>query len=257
MIRARKMTPIVFWASWRPWPRAIAEAETVCASRNPRVTRWALRRRKIHMIASITRKASAKPTSGESTIGISTLSMTVLQWTVVPAARAAPTRPPMREWEDDEGKPKYQVRRFHAIAPKSAARMTIRPSRPLGGDDHLGDGLGDLLAQEGADEVHHRGQDQRHARGEGTRRHRRGDRVGRVVEAVGVVEGQRHDHDRDDDREVHCRPAQDSLTVICSMMLATFSKASMAPSSEVTMSLSLSTSIALKSPLKSFARVRR
>src|SRR5688500_13391994 len=33
---ARKMTPIVFWASWRPWPRAIAAAEPVCASRKPR-----------------------------------------------------------------------------------------------------------------------------------------------------------------------------------------------------------------------------
>jgi hypothetical protein len=45
--------------------------------------------------------------------------------------------------------------------------------------------------------------------------------------------------------------AQDSLTAICSMMLATFSKASIADSSEVTTSLSLRTSMALKSPLNS------
>ncbi len=35
--RARKITPIVFWASWRPWPSAIAAAETVCTIRKPRL----------------------------------------------------------------------------------------------------------------------------------------------------------------------------------------------------------------------------
>ena len=54
---ARKITPIVFWASCRPWPSAIAAAETVCASRKPRLTLCGLRRRKIHMIASISANA--------------------------------------------------------------------------------------------------------------------------------------------------------------------------------------------------------
>ena len=35
---ARKITPIVFWASCRPWPSAIAAAETVWASRKPAPT---------------------------------------------------------------------------------------------------------------------------------------------------------------------------------------------------------------------------
>ena len=74
-------------------------------------------------------------------------------------------------------------------------------------------------------------------------RDRGGDRVGRVVEAVGVVEHQGDDDDRDDDRDFH--RGQDSLTAICSTMLATFSKASIAPSRDSTMSLSLSTSMRL------------
>ena len=47
-----------------------------------------------------------------------------------PGARttiAAPTRPPIRAWEDDEGSPKYQVSRFQAIAPKSPAITTTMP----------------------------------------------------------------------------------------------------------------------------------
>ncbi len=133
VISARKITPIVFWASWRPWPSAIADADTVCASRKPRVTLPAFRLRKIHRIASITTNASAKPTSGEITIGITTLSTMVDQCTVVPAASAAPTSPPIRAWDDDDGRPKYQVVRFQMIAPSSPARTTTSPSRPSGG----------------------------------------------------------------------------------------------------------------------------
>src|SRR3954464_4629731 len=56
------------------------------------------------------------------------------QYTVVAgASSAAPTRPPIRACDDDEGIPKYQVIRFHEIAPISAARTTPRPDRPVGG----------------------------------------------------------------------------------------------------------------------------
>ena len=40
-------------------------------------------------------------------------------------ARAAPTRPPMSAWEDDEGMPKYQVRQFQKMAPSRAASTRI------------------------------------------------------------------------------------------------------------------------------------
>lgn len=37
---------------------------------------------------------------------------------------AAPMRPPKRAWEELEGSPTSQVRRFHRMAPTSAAKMT-------------------------------------------------------------------------------------------------------------------------------------
>src|SRR5947208_12208743 len=56
------------------------------------------------------------------------------QYTCVSGANsAAPTRPPIRAWDDDDGIPKYQVIRFQPIAPISAASTTPRPDRPVGG----------------------------------------------------------------------------------------------------------------------------
>src|SRR4051794_8283073 len=49
------------------------------------------------------------------------------------AASAAPTRPPMSACDDDDGRPKYQVIRFQAIAPTSAAKTTCNPPEPDGG----------------------------------------------------------------------------------------------------------------------------
>src|SRR5215213_918212 len=122
--KARKITPIVFWASCKPWPSAIAAAERVCAPRKPRLVRDGFRRRNPHMIASITRNAKPKPTNGDSTIGMTTLSRITDQCTTLPEAMAAPTSPPMRACEDDEGSPKYQVIRFQAVAP-SRPPMTM------------------------------------------------------------------------------------------------------------------------------------
>src|SRR5205823_5521680 len=58
-------------------------------------------------------------------------------------------RPPMRACDDDEGKPKYHVVRFHTMAPTTAAKMrTTSPSvsTRLGllDGDRL-DGVGDVL----------------------------------------------------------------------------------------------------------------
>src|SRR5947208_12358724 len=49
------------------------------------------------------------------------------------AASAAPTSPPISACDDDEGSPKYQVIRFQAIAPISAANTTCNPPAPVGG----------------------------------------------------------------------------------------------------------------------------
>ena len=77
---ARKMTPIVFCASCRPWPSAIAAAETVCASRKPRLTLCGLRAAEDpHDREHQQRTRRTKPTTGESTIGMRTLSMIAAQ----------------------------------------------------------------------------------------------------------------------------------------------------------------------------------
>ena len=58
---------------------------------------------------------------------MTTLSRMPLHCTVAPAASAAPTRPPISACEDDDGRPKYQVSRFQAIAPTSAAHDEPEP----------------------------------------------------------------------------------------------------------------------------------
>src|SRR4051795_13329712 len=75
----------------------------------------------------MTTSASANPTSGESTIGITTFFTITCHFTVALDASAAPTRPPMSACDDDDGKPKYHVMRFHTMAPTTAAKTTTRP----------------------------------------------------------------------------------------------------------------------------------
>src|SRR5690349_22763481 len=74
----------------------------------------------------------ARPATGETTIGMMTLDHTTLQCTTTPATRAAPQRPPMRAWEEDEGSPNHHVIRFQAIAPTRAATTSHIPSTPSG-----------------------------------------------------------------------------------------------------------------------------
>ena len=60
------------------------------------------------------------------------LSSTPDQYTVVPPASAAPTIPPNRACEEEDGSPKYQVTRFQMIAPTSAANRMPIPLLPSG-----------------------------------------------------------------------------------------------------------------------------
>src|SRR4051812_9357950 len=64
---------------------------------------------------------------------MTTLSRIPIHWTDSGAASAARTSPPISACEDDEGSPKYQVIRFHAIAPTRAAKTIFNPSEPVGG----------------------------------------------------------------------------------------------------------------------------
>src|SRR4051812_13739639 len=110
----------------------MAAEDTHCPYLNPRLTCDGLPRRKIQSSASITRNASTNPTRGDSTIGTMTFFTMPAHLTLPLDARAAPTRPPIKACDDDEGKPKYQVMRFHAIAPTTAAKTTVRPSCVFG-----------------------------------------------------------------------------------------------------------------------------
>ena len=97
------------------------------------------------------------------------------------------------------GSPKYQVIRSQMMAPASPPKMTAK--RDDVDVDHAGaDGLGDRRAErERRDEVEEGRPDHRLAGREHARRHDRGDRVRRVVEAVDVIEDQRDENERDDD----------------------------------------------------------
>src|SRR5579875_1831745 len=68
-----------------------------------------------------------------------TLSTTPPQLTDSDDASAAPTSPPIRACEDEDGKPKYQVPTFQAIAPTSAASTTTSPAFPPEGGGMMPD----------------------------------------------------------------------------------------------------------------------
>src|ERR1700712_5155161 len=69
---------------------------------------------------------------GDATIGMTTLSSRPAHLTVTEPASAAPTRPPIRACDDEDGRPCHQVNRFQTIAPINPARTTVRPPRPCG-----------------------------------------------------------------------------------------------------------------------------
>src|SRR5215216_2257611 len=70
---------------------------------------------------------TTKATNGAMTAGISTLPSTPSPNTASapPAAKAAPTTPPISAWDELDGRPKYQVARFQKIAPINPAKTTV------------------------------------------------------------------------------------------------------------------------------------
>ena len=71
---ASAMMPIVFCASFVPCVNATKLPETICARRKTRFTLLGERRRMIQMIAIISAKAIANPSSGDRTPGLTTFS---------------------------------------------------------------------------------------------------------------------------------------------------------------------------------------
>ena len=121
-----------------------------------------------------------------------------------PAASAAPTRPPTSACDDDDGRPSLHVKRFQAIAPKSAARIScgvtrpgsvlIRPSPTV---------FATFVDVNAPTKFMIAAISDRDPGRQGTGRDRRGDGVRRVVEAVREVERQRDDDDHDQKAVAH------------------------------------------------------
>jgi hypothetical protein len=71
-------------------------------------------------------KPKHKPIAGAKTIKIKVLYQPAATITPNPLfAMAAPAYPPISAWEELLGRPKYQVVRFHKMAPPSPARITV------------------------------------------------------------------------------------------------------------------------------------
>src|SRR5215210_1768998 len=80
----------------------------------------------IHVIPIISAAAEAMPRNGATSEGTRTFSRIPFHWTTSQpaAATADPMMPPIRAWLELEGRAKYQVTRFHVIAPTSPASTT-------------------------------------------------------------------------------------------------------------------------------------
>ena len=84
-------------------------------------------------MASRSRNAPAKPTTGDSAPGTMMLCQTPLHCTPWSPdwAIAAPISPPKSAWEELDGSPARHVIRFQAIAPKSAASRVCCVTRDV------------------------------------------------------------------------------------------------------------------------------
>src|SRR5439155_13701411 len=120
------MTPIVFWASFPPWPRLNAAAERSWVRRNPRFNRSIFRYRwNAHITATRMVNPRNSPMIGESTLNTAIFLKPSACSDPQPAlATAAPAIPPINAWDEDVGSPKYHVITSHAIAPMRPAKTT-------------------------------------------------------------------------------------------------------------------------------------
>jgi len=72
-------------------------------------------------------KETTMPSNGAKTMNSAILPTPANITALMPAfANAAPARPPTRVWEELDGNPHHQVRRFQIMAAPSAAATTLR-----------------------------------------------------------------------------------------------------------------------------------
>src|SRR6187397_2039400 len=110
------MMPMVFCASLPPCPSEYREAETNCRMRKARSTANGVERTEAQDTIATSTSASKNPTSGDSTIASNAFDRPVHTAAENPAlAIPAPTSPPIRACELEDGIPNPQVIRFQMI----------------------------------------------------------------------------------------------------------------------------------------------
>src|SRR5881275_2009620 len=95
-IKARVITPIVFWASLVPWASDTMDAEAICPSRKPRVRIPSGTVRVMRLTRKVPSAATRPAMTGDSIAGNTTLDTTPCHWTpeLPEATSVAPTTPP-------------------------------------------------------------------------------------------------------------------------------------------------------------------
>ena len=120
---------MVFWASFEPWLNPMKPALASCALPKIAETMRGRTRLKQIMIAVMSSKPQTNPATGDSNMGRTTFGQSPVDqrrtahFPPEPAS-VAPQRPPMRAWDELDGRPSHQVRSPQAMAETSAQRST-------------------------------------------------------------------------------------------------------------------------------------
>src|SRR6266852_1520368 len=130
-IKASVIAAMVFCASFAPCEYERKAAVRTCSLRNVRLTGVGRRcKRCTTRISRIAKTAEAMKPSGGETTRLAICLPNAAHFTPPrppAAAMPAPQRPPMSAWVELLGSPRYQVIRFHEIAPIRAAITTTSP----------------------------------------------------------------------------------------------------------------------------------
>ena len=113
----------------------------------------------------------------------------------------APISPPKSACDELEGSPTSHVTRFQMIAPSSPAK-TMGAVISESSKQPTRDRFGYRSGQACSGEIEYGGKDDGDARPKSTRRDGPGHRIGTVMKAVGEIEDQGYDNDRDDDEQL-------------------------------------------------------
>src|SRR3972149_5276057 len=120
------MMPIVFCASLEPSLVEYAAAETSCSFLNSHDIVRASCFQRLQESTTDSSIPMVMPSSGETKMPRIGLTQPLVIRAPNPAlAIAAPAKPPRSAWDDDDGRPNHHVIRFQAMAPMSAAHITV------------------------------------------------------------------------------------------------------------------------------------